>query len=467
MCRLCLATYTDTHLPKSELIHECMMRSAHDELGQKDGWGVTDMQSVYRSARWYYEDMPFWKNDVNQRGFILSHLRKASGGTGRSQLENHPYQFDVNGQTLTAVHNGFFGGVTRTWGQTIPNTDSYHALLNLSNRLAEQHEITAPLITDWLSQYNDDSHYACILHWRDVAYMFRGSTRTLAIMQVGNGVLVHTNILILDQMREYLHRMYAVDTPAAQIVPVNVLVTIPLASHDLVLNEIHPVHTRAYVQQTQWPNRVITPPKQLAVGTKNESEEDASHDVIIAPSVTKPRDHSTPAAPRLRRAAFADIVSKLSPMRRGLAAMWASIILEYEDEKGAPDVHAFRARATADELDLLDTILFTRTDDDTYEKPFASLAMLMLNWWNHVVKAGCDEYVHQRLFANDVFWLDFTFIGRVDSLKPWIVHMLRLIYNEFSDSELERYFDSKRLLREVDHHTALPVSSSTDAIFAQ
>src|SRR5688572_12985793 len=158
MCRLCALTFDAPLGVKADIMHEVMLRSCVEELGQKDGYGVTDLATVWRSPGFYLEEVPKWKKGITESGFMLSHLRKASGGTGRTELDNHPYFFDVNGETLTAMHNGYFDGAAVKWTQGIPHTDSYQALLRLSEMMVNRvlsganEIITVDLINEWLSE---------------------------------------------------------------------------------------------------------------------------------------------------------------------------------------------------------------------------------------------------------------------------------------------------------------------------
>lgn len=493
MCRLCAITTTQLVDGggalidiKAQLMHECMMRSSHEEGGQKDGWGVTDMLMTWKNTSWYFEDTPTWLNDISTDDIIMSHLRKASAGTGRTVRDNHPYEFDVNGEQLTALHNGFFDGAGWTnWSADTPNTDSYRALNALVGLLQESDngDITPEMISEWLSVYTDASHYALMIHWRGVLHIMRGNTRTLHALQLGNGYLVHTSLQVLDQMRQYVRVLYGIDTPASVIVPVNTLVKLKPGSilvSSAPLNIRH-VPTQSY--QTRWDTNVH-PKANVIVPASNQGSDisGADNSIIVAPSVT-PRlartdaglEHlmTRPLQPpatftlRERRRRWSLIAGELSPLRKELSTFWAASALGYVSETThEPLTHTFRVYATEREFDLIQAIFLPRTVDGGFIKPFAPVAMTMINWWNHLVVPEYDADVHLTLFGTQFFWLNTYYTrmrdddGKYDNtaviMRAWIGYMLRTIESRLIAEQITKWLDVKTLSAIVDNRaTAL------------
>ncbi len=484
MCRLCLITTTE--LPdagidiqhfKAQLMHECMLRSSHEDGGQKDGWGVTDTQNIWRSTDWYFEDTPVWMRGINAQGIMFSHLRKASAGTGRTERDQHPYIFTVGGDQLIAVHNGYFDGTAHTgWSATTPNTDSYRALAELATMLEKKHaaRITREIMNEWLSSFTDASHYALMIHWRDEVYLTRGNTRTLHGLPLGNGYLVHTSLPVVKQMRDYVQKLYDLETPEIVAVPINSLIRMRPGSLEVNTYALDIKHLR--VQQAVWANSYpkanVTVPDRGSVNTSVVGD-----DYVIAPSVTTPRPARTstalvssvtppitaPAAFTLkeRRTHWSLTSGKLSPLRKSLSTYWAASVLGYVNEKTAePLTHTFLVYASKAEFDLVEAVLLPRTSEGTFLKPFSPIAMNMINWWNHLVNPGFDQEVHQELFGTRFFWLDTYYtrmkddVGKYNNsgivMRAWTSYMLRLFANVLDRQQINKWLDTKVLAAMLD-----------------
>jgi len=497
MCRLCLATFTDVRIPKAQLVHELMLRTSHDELGQKDGWGVTDTENTWRGSDWYFEDTPIWLRRVNQRKFIISHLRKASGGTGRTRIENHPYHFDVNGETLIAVHNGYFSGTKYVYNQGTPNTDSYRALSILATMMAERHtdDIDADLINEWLGQFQDDSHYAVMLHWRDHVYALRGKTRTLAALEVGNGYLVHTNIKALAFAKAYLAAVHGIENDRVPYpIADNKLLRFPLGAGEVVVSDIDPKHVQAQTSTVVWSNtapKTQTPSTSVSVRNASDDLGESNQRFVIAPPVTTPRPtkpvvlgvnepNTEELTMKRRRLLWQYLAGKLSPLRSELSAYWAASILGYEDAYERPSPALFLCRVTLKEFDILSQMLCpTSAEDETkYIKPFTPVSTYMINWWNHHVKAGYDASAHDALFSVGMFFLDPKFTRMLDPegninnpnyvMTKWVPYMLGLI-GQLPPAVVRSHFDMDKLGESVLLYATKkeePISISTEMILS-
>src|SRR6185369_9219604 len=155
MCRLLGMTFTDPDLQprKAEMLDRLMLVSQTDE-GQNDGWGVTDGIAVIKSEKMYSASTPLWRRELDPAEPWLAHVRKASAGMGRTALESHPYEFEVNGVPLFAAHNGMINGTVWKTGTDIPNTDSYRAFTVLTQIMegTQQFDLTAALFAEWMTE---------------------------------------------------------------------------------------------------------------------------------------------------------------------------------------------------------------------------------------------------------------------------------------------------------------------------
>ena len=501
---MCLITATDfgVRVPsyfKAQLVHECMLRTLHEDLGQRDGWGVTDTENIWKSPTFYLEDSPTWLPHVNNAGFIMSHLRKASGGTGHTRAENHPYTFSVNGETLIAMHNGFFEGAAWTgWKSNQPSTDSYRALLRLSTMMAEQHvdEITPELIEEWLSAYSDASHYAVVLHWKNQVYALRGKTRFLAALQIGNGYLVHTSYPVLRIMRDYVKHLYDIDTPEPNVITDNTMIRFPLGSLDIQSYALNPVHKRDTTYSRSgadiyYPKAVVVtvhPNEKRNVGNIVRS----NTDYTTAPSVTNnrtvrtqqqpdaettPSSVATGASLKERRRMWSTLAGKFAPLRRELSTMYAASALGYVDDLNRPQINSFIVKTSMKELELINHVFFPINANGSSTKPFSATSMCMINWWNHIVRDGYDIDVHIELFGAKPFWLDthYTLIkndaGNLhDStvvMPIWTSYMLRL-FSSLNKHQIYTWLDTRILERILAENSPIdePRTESTAMILS-
>jgi hypothetical protein len=472
MCRLCAITATDfgdASIPtsfKAQLVHECMMRSAHDELGQKDGWGVTDGHKIWASTNWYLESAPHWLPSIRQDGIIISHLRKASGGTGRTLQENHPYRFTIGAERLYAAHNGFFAGTNwEHWNTGDPATDSWRALNDLALLMTERHtdEIDASLVNDWLSKYEVGSHYAVLLWWRNRLYAIRGRTRTLAALPIGNGYLLHTNIDVLHIMRRYVAALYEVETREPVIIKDDRLVRFEMGNPEVIVSELHPTHKAVYTQRATWQESNY--PKTTAAivvrpaSDVRESAEEPSNGYTVAASVLPRRSRTVETIAATndfplaeRRKQWSVLAGKLSPLRRDLSLMWVSSMLGYTDPTRSeyPMPQLFLTTASRKEFELAERVLLPINVEGKYEKPFSPMANLMLNWWSHIVKPGYDADLHFTLFGLRFFWLDryYTTMAQntdsdtVQAMRVWQTYMVRM-FSQLTKGQAEKWLDMR------------------------
>jgi predicted glutamine amidotransferase len=503
MCRMCLITATNfgealvPHDMKAQLVHECMLRVLHEDAGQRDGWGVTDMHTLWSSPQFYLDDAPIWLPKVRHDGYILSHLRKASGGTGRTRNENHPYSFKVGDQTLIAAHNGYFDGTAWThWSNGQPATDSFRALNDLAMMMEERNtlDIDADLINEWLSKYGEGSHYAVILHWRGDIYALRGKTRTLSALQVGNGYLLNTSHTVLRVMREYLDRLYDIKVSEPQAMTDNTMVQFKLGSTHCVVSQLHPVHTRAVVN-AHWQQAVSVSPKtSVVVPEERRSDDIVPSGYVVAPSVlprrartVTPDDSTTESSGeaflsmKQRRELWGQIAGRFSPLRRELSLMWAARSLGYLDDAGIVMQRSFLANASMKEFELVNKALLSMKEDGTFIKPFSPIAMAMINWWNHVVQDGFDLELHTEIFVSLPFWLDSRYTrlrdqeGRYDNtsyvMPIWTRYMLAQ-FGQLQRSQARRWLNLDVLARHIadldsfDTMRKEPITVSTVAILS-
>lgn len=480
MCRLCAMTSSAAVSAELKLnvMHEIMLRTSRDEGGQNDGWGVTDGRNIWKSPIPYFEDVPTWIHKAETDRFLISHVRRASTNTQRTVLENHPYAFDINGEALIAAHNGWMEAATwKDWRAGSPQTDSWRALNDLANFLREGEEPSPELFNKWLSMYSTGSHYAFLLLWRNELLAIRGNTRTLHLLPVADGYLLHTSLPALQFANKYLNQMY--DLPLST--PLRMLDNTYLKFRygdpnyeSYALDPKHPVAKSVHQGYTWNDPKKVEASEVVPVGEKRGDDEG-----VYAPSVTSPRvSHrkkivdpeqlkdtqplallpGTDAALKRKKEKWSQLAGKLSPMRASLSRFWVSHILGFVDDKGEPSEELLQ-KCTITDLEVLEEILFPREKEGT--KIFSDAACIMLNWWNHCVIPTWDVRAHSYLFGTEFFWINPKYI-EVDG-KPadpyvasatWIKDVSNSILDDVNSGEfpVSKWFDMDKVRK--DAHAA-------------
>lgn len=470
MCRLCGITASKIVHPdvdpivKMDLMHELMLRSVGDEGGQHDGWGVTDGVGVWKSAERYATSAPLWKTRVNTDNFLLSHIRRASVGTGMTVQESHPYVFNIGGHELIGVHNGFIDGAPWgiPWSREQPNTDSWKAYSQLADLLRQDQpeELTADLFNEWLHPYTTASHYAFMMLWRGSLYALRGSTRTLHFAEIGDGFIIHTTQPAVDFARRYLDELYGVTASVTWKMNDNTCIRFKLGETDYTAFDIKPNHVAKYVTPvySHQPKTEAAKPSENQSGTGDTAN---GTEVIVAPSVTRPRiKASSPAAPtddatktlREKRDLWKSIAGSLSPMRANLLRYWLSQVFDIADGNGHATKNLLLYCSYKD-LQIVEAVLTPIDPEGNKLVPFVQTTRMMLNHWNHIVNPEFDVEAHELLFGSQFFWLDrrWTHIG-VQEIDPylaapaWITMLHKIIIATVETKpEAARFFDMEKV----------------------
>lgn len=206
MCRMCALTNTDSDGMLRPLILDRMMLLGNaDQTPQKDGWGVTDGQHLFKASGPYRQYAHAnWMDALETQKIWLGHVRQASSNTSSTDAEAHPYQF----KHFTAMHNGGFGGTWKPCNNSVPqgspNTDSWRAFFVL-NTMLEDGKVLPEIIDQWLSLYEDDSQFVLFIMHNHQLHIVRGpKTRYMSFGEHGNGLIFHTDDAVLKSMNDWL-----------------------------------------------------------------------------------------------------------------------------------------------------------------------------------------------------------------------------------------------------------------------
>lgn len=207
MCRLLAITASDISSNAKVDILDRSMLLLRTEF-QKDGWGISDGINVWKSANQYSDGRlnEFdWMNEIDTNRIIIGHLRSASFGTNKTQLENHPFVFDDKNDKnqkchkFIAMHNGKFDGVHIPKWCGEPVSDSYQAF----KKLTQSPAIHSASISKWLSEFEVGSTFAFMILQNNCLYLARDEKCKLYYAPLGNGIITMTSAEILEQVRSY------------------------------------------------------------------------------------------------------------------------------------------------------------------------------------------------------------------------------------------------------------------------
>lgn len=205
MCRITIATMTDfTKYQKSMIVDRLMSLAAGDDW-QKDGWGISDGQRLFKNSVGYNDPTRTfkWAHTLEPEHPWVGHVRAASLKTGLSKTEAHPYAFG----RFFGVHNGTMVPGTKTFPNTpesAPDTDSWRAMWLLHeimrpygiprNDSREQWFLQNNILGQWLSHFMKTSTFVFAIMFRnDEILVVKGAgERTLWHTEAGNGYLLHT-----------------------------------------------------------------------------------------------------------------------------------------------------------------------------------------------------------------------------------------------------------------------------------
>lgn len=240
MCRLLALTATDIDAPMRKLFFSQLMLISNAD-GQRDGAGVTDGHSLYKSHYPYLVIGSEWIDKLNAENTIwMGHVRSASGGTDITPYAAHPFRFVLNDNSaIYAAHNGFIRDMPKSEG-TEPRSDSYQAFKYLSALLNEQqYALTWDNINAWLALFGTNSEWAHMLHYQNKLFVLRGN-RTMFYMRFGNGFVFNTSNTVLLHFKEWIHTYWRKYYTVGRIEELSAFqgVVVAPGSHDMTLTPL-------------------------------------------------------------------------------------------------------------------------------------------------------------------------------------------------------------------------------------
>lgn len=405
MCRISALTATD--LPRREgamLFHDLMLRANAD--AQPDGWGIFASEDGYlvKSGNPYFACRSTWLQHyveaerAETAGILLGHVRAASPHTARTIKESHPFLFLNDDKTIRFVgaHNGAITGTHHhyTWRAGDPNVDSFRAFTVLDQLLAAGNDLTAGLVDEWMSRFNEDSAFAIGIVHNGRLYLFRNSRRVLHAAAVGNGYLINTSHEILAATADYAEHSLRLAVGKPFVIPDHTLYMFQpgekeVWSSDLALRLL-PVRS-VYPASTPATAPAIQP--RLPVFVDDDEEEDDHRPVSV----------TTVGHDRARERLWVEIRNMLNPLRAGLVTLYAacharaqSIDDDLFDVEGKPTVIPDRYALTIEELAAF--------RDHVRATPLTSEQRNQINAWNRQVTR--EHEVDEQVFAFGavMFW---------------------------------------------------------------
>ncbi len=202
MCRLMGITATDIDpWDKRILMHHMMTVSMGDD-DQTYGSGVSDGETSIKSGDPYIASNGLeWVFELRTTLPWIGHVRKPSRGVaGADSLASHPYEFENQGNSFTAAHNGWIANpyVQR---QRDVNTDSWHALQSLEHRLHGEN-IDQEQLQRWVHTFMHGSSYSFLFIQNEMLIGLRGQ-RSLYRFAVGNGYIINTSAIVIRNMHAF------------------------------------------------------------------------------------------------------------------------------------------------------------------------------------------------------------------------------------------------------------------------
>jgi hypothetical protein len=205
VCRLFAVTASTSQQQRQIIAHSALLQGNADHPAQRDGWGITDGEGVFKGQASYRDYSPkYWMGGLDPDAVWMSHVRNASYGTELSQAAAHPYIFEH----FVGAHNGNFrnshagfsaSGIAA--GEVI-NTDTWRVFYTLNKKLKDG-LILENIIDEHLSQYDDDSAFVLMLLQNKKLHVCRGpKTREMFVGKYGDGLIFHTDIVVLKTLSD-------------------------------------------------------------------------------------------------------------------------------------------------------------------------------------------------------------------------------------------------------------------------
>ncbi len=244
MCRLTAVTFTNKDKDAKRQIFLQMMRIANGER-QEDGWGVTDGSSIWKAGDTFVKSDLSWYNNLDTSGIVVGHVRAASQGTFKTDLEAHPFIFknDDGSTRFIAAHNGFIDDTYRLYDGVqvnVPVSDSYRAFYKLSQMVGEDSIIDRSVLEEWINIYGSTSAYAfMILDRFNDLHIFRNDQRTLYCASVGNGWIINTSYDVVKATSNYIKNVYMDDVSGIMNIKPSIYCRIKAGDPDLIGEDIN------------------------------------------------------------------------------------------------------------------------------------------------------------------------------------------------------------------------------------
>lgn len=390
MCRLC--ALTDTTLPPDLRISwfDRMLLMSQADDSQEHAWGVSNGTTIYKDAGAYTAAPPVWTADATfEQKMLLGHVRKASPATGRGCEEAHPYVFDINGESLTCAHNGWFGG-TNTHMAGTPDTDSWRAFNNLATLLRRTNDLKA-VFEEWFNLYTTATQCGILIYWQGAVWAFR-HTRPLHVCIVGQGYLINTSYCVLSAIRKYAEKINAVECGEIAMLPEHKLIRF---RENNIKVQVHDIDVRLKVGYTQ-----RTYNEYDYEGTAIIAEDKTT--TALVPRTTPPAPYATGVTGRgltkhsdQHTQILKTIASTANPMRLNMFIYWLAVNMNIKWMGSSRETIKIIGKAD------LDTFLEMR-------KPWQERQRALLDTWNKFVVEREHEVILLDILCPNGkwFWLN-------------------------------------------------------------
>lgn len=517
MCRLMALTFTDRRLQrfKADILDRMLLMSQTDD-NQSDGWGITDGQHLVKSQAMYSVSLPNWKTSFDPSLAWLAHIRKASSATGRTINESHPYYFEMaDGTGLYAAHNGFIHGtnwnIDRQAGvKSAPNTDSWRAFCQLWLDMLEMEQVDGfadiipNLIENWTPNFEDNSQFAMLFHWRGNVIALRHD-RPLHCMRVGNGHIVHTSVEFLRILRENLKWQYNLDPEEPKYIDKDNMVIFQPGHGDITVHKLDlkfkPRTTYVYTapaaawqghggphagnaqtaNTTEAANpsassnanvnekngsvgskdiysRPVTRPRPRAPITNKEADTqqqrpvlylpDGSHTSVKPPVEKSRKDDMLPSKVALWRAMLKDFI----PLRNNLCTFWAITSLGYRNVLPG----GFLPTASLADLRMFQSMVCKLPI-------FTERQNILINAWNHLVKRGVDRELHELWCDSAFFWMNprYNRVGdeHLQAVSRFQSDLIGFVFHLDIDPTLYLRLDREKLEQILDTASSIRITN--------
>lgn len=383
MCRICALTNTD-HAPlfRPMMLDRMMLMGNADRTPQKDGWGVTDGNHVFKAKDAYREYMHAnWMEAFDTRSIWLGHVRHASANTALSDDAAHPYKFPQ----FIGVHNGCFQGTWREMPNPTPegaiNTDTWRAFYLLNKEL-ESGKLLPDVVDAWLSRFDEDSAFVVMLIHNQQLHIIRGpKTRELYFGEHGNGLVFHTDQNVL-KIGDDLYKWYSGEG-IENITEFPELHYARLSPGEKWFEELRALDWKPAPKKTY----VTT---YTGAGARDASERQTDGRWVRSTIITQgdPKDVE-------KFVAWGKLWQLLYPMRQPLALYYIAEILRQE-------VQNFQTPDSYRDLLFMD---IGHVTDYMKEHPFTDAMRKLLHQWNKIVEVDHEMLVYEAMFGEGKpFW---------------------------------------------------------------